>query len=259
MAASTRPREACPTVYGPVASRRHGRSLGINLGRSDRKICTWGCLYCQCGIGRTREFEENDARPSEDAVLAQVRESLFSGDPIDSITFAGNSEPTTHPRFGAIVRGLLGLRRMMGGHWILNCLSNGSELENPGVLDACDLLDEIWIKLDCAQEALFQRLNRPLARTGTLEDHLSRIHRLARPCLQTLVWKSPEDSALANWTEPNREALLQAYARVRPHRIHLTTLARTPASLRLKPVPAEELTAFADRIRSQGLPVESFG
>jgi wyosine [tRNA(Phe)-imidazoG37] synthetase (radical SAM superfamily) len=89
-------KEACPTIYGPVTSRRHGRSLGINLGNPIYKICTWGCVYCQCGVGERRAFSAGDGLPSVDEVLTDLTEALIrlqaDGQKLDSVTFAGNTE-----------------------------------------------------------------------------------------------------------------------------------------------------------------------
>lgn len=253
------PHGHCPTVYGPVQSRRHGRSLGVNLGSADQKICTWGCVYCQCGMGQRRDFVDGkDTRPRAEVVLSLVQEFLAKDPSLESITLAGNSEPTTHPDFPVIVDELLRIREQSGSSWTVNCLSNGSQLDRTDVVRACNLLDEAWIKLDCAQDGQFQRLNRPLARVGTVANHVERIQRLQRPRLQTLVWSCPSRPTLSNWTTENQDALVRAYLAIKPALIHLTTIARAPALPELHPIPEAELNAFASVVRASHLQIEVF-
>lgn len=258
---------ACPTVYGPVSSRRQGRSLGVNLGLPERKVCTWGCVYCQCGMGERGEIAP-ERRPSAKEVIQSVgealRESALSKDlRIDSITFAGNSEPAAHPDFLVIVHSLVRLRKEMDASWVINCLSNGSEMGRPDVMSAYELLDEVWIKLDCAENDLFTRLNRPVQKVGTIAQHLQRMSSLKGLLrIQTLFWDSPQESGkengLSNSGESHREALLEAYRKLSPRKIHLTTIARQPAVSSLRPVSEVFLRRFGNRVAAEGFEVECF-
>lgn len=250
----------CPTVYGPVKSRRHGRSLGINLGVPNRKVCTWGCVYCQCGMGERGEIADAK-RPALFEISSEVREYLQeSSEPMDSITVAGNSEPGTHPDFLPIVKELLAIRESLGGQWTINCLSNGSELDRTDVVRACRELDEAWIKMDCALDDLFQRLNRPMSRVGKVADHIARITKLGDKIrIQTLLWDCQTDPSLTNATPENLAALLEAYCKIRPRQIHLTTVSRTPALPMLTPVAPAVLESFAKQVQERGLAIEVFG
>ena len=122
-----------------------------------------------------------------------------------------NHEPTRHPHFREIVADVLELRARSGASWIVNVLSNGSELENPGVIEALNALDEAWLKLDCGTDDLYRRLSRPLPELGGVAEHVARIRRLRRPRLQTLLWEAGDQAKLASWTEGNRAALLECY------------------------------------------------
>lgn len=252
------PRTNCPAVYGPVKSRRHGCSLGINLGLPSTKVCTWGCVYCQCGMGQRRELESGDQAVGKDDILDQVRRTLLTCGPLDSVTIAGNSEPTKHPEFLAIVNGLLELRKELSATWTLNCLSNGSELDQADVRRACDLLDETWIKLDCATDEMFRRLNRPLLRIGGVVRHIERIAALRRVFIQTLVWDCPDAPPLSNWNERNRRSLREVFQKLKPRKIHLTTVARYPAVSQIRAVQKPELEEYAGLLKQDGLNVETF-
>ncbi len=248
----------CPLIYGPVLSRRHGRSLGINLGIPNQKVCTWGCIYCQCGMGERREIKPSERNVSAREIVSLIGITLKEDPKIDSITFAGNSEPTAHPDFFEIIQGILSLRKELQGEWIINCLTNGSELDRSQVIEACALLDDIWVKLDCGIDDLFQRFNRPLSRIGGLRGHVGRIKKLKDISIQTLVWRSDESPKLSNWTNENKRALLKLYSDLKPRKIHLTTIARDPAVSKLKAVPKTELLEFADQVKKLGLALEVF-
>lgn len=247
----------CPTIYGPVFSRRHGKSLGINLGNPIKKICTWGCVYCQCGFGERRDFEPTDGRPNRAMVIDGLNEWLDHGHAIDSVTFAGNSEPGTHPEFLEIVRDVLEVRSSRGARWIVNCLSNGSEIDNPSVRQAYGLLDEAWLKLDCGIDEQHRRLSRPIVRVADLNRYIESLATLPHVRLQTLFWSATVDS-LGNWDDANRRALLQAYKRIKPVEVHVTTVSRMPALELLTSVDKLALEEFAEQVKCLGIAVKVF-
>ncbi|MGN1210019.1 MAG: radical SAM protein, partial [Duodenibacillus sp.] len=99
-------------VFGPVQSRRLGRSLGINLLPADGKLCSFDCVYCECGLNGERVPREK--MPSRACVASELERTLSAmrdkGETLDALTFAGNGEPTGHPEFLAIVRDVRALR-----------------------------------------------------------------------------------------------------------------------------------------------------
>ena len=92
-------------VFGPIHSRRLGVSLGMNLLPVDGKICSFDCLYCECGLNRERRTQSH--LPSREAVKQALESKLAAmqaeGVAPDVITFAGNGEPTLHPEFGGFI------------------------------------------------------------------------------------------------------------------------------------------------------------
>ena len=90
-------------IYGPLLSRRLGRSLGINLLPTKYKICSFDCLYCNYGYTDLQTL--NPPRqdfPTTDAVLTAIKQALQKEDKLDYLTFSGNGEPTLHPEFTTI-------------------------------------------------------------------------------------------------------------------------------------------------------------
>ena len=203
-------------------------------------------------------MEEASHVPSLSSVLSELRERLSVIEKLDSVTMAGNSEPSAHPDFRAIVEGVLELRESLGGKWVFNCLSNGSELDRPDVVRALDSLDEAWIKLDCATDDMFFRMNRPLKRVESVAKHIQRISRLRKARIQTLVWNYPALPSLGNWNPENKEALFKAYAELKPVEIHLTTVKRETAFPGLQQVPYTEMENFAAELRKSGLEARVF-
>ncbi len=174
--------EALTPVYGPIKSRRHGFSLGINVGLTEEKVCTWSCLYCQCGFGSRREFysQENAQRIAVKELLEIITEAVKTYSRLEAITLAGNTEPGTYPDILALIKGLIKLKVMSRAKWKIVILSNGSELDKPEVVQAFNLADEVWLKLDAGTEKGFQQFNRPISKVGTLEDHVCRLKQVKK-------------------------------------------------------------------------------
>ena len=100
------------TVFGPIHSRRLGRSLGINLLPTRGKICNFDCIYCECGWNR--DGRNDSVLPTAQKVRTDLEnklmELMLAGTPIDSITFSGDGEPTLNPEFPQIIADTLFLR-----------------------------------------------------------------------------------------------------------------------------------------------------
>ena len=92
-------------IFGPVHSRRLGLSLGVNLLPTESKLCSFDCIYCECGWnaehpGARRFNTREDVRTQ---LATTLRRMVADGTPPDVITFAGNGEPTMHPEFEAVI------------------------------------------------------------------------------------------------------------------------------------------------------------
>ena len=137
-------------VFGPVHSRRLGLSLGVNLLPADGKLCTFDCLYCECGLNE--EHRPKTDMPSRALVAQKLEERIRSlaleGRPVDAITFAGNGEPTMHPDFAAIVEDTVAIRDRLAPSAKLCVLTNSTNLLKPGVAEALRRFDLPMFKLD---------------------------------------------------------------------------------------------------------------
>jgi wyosine [tRNA(Phe)-imidazoG37] synthetase (radical SAM superfamily) len=246
-------------VYGPVRSRRLGASLGVNILPAHRKICNFNCAYCQYGWTRERETEIDPAEwPAPVAVVEAVRRALRDlrekGQPVDHVTLAGNGEPTLHPRFAEIVERLRLVRDQEWPSARLAVLSNGGTLDRPVVVAALRRVDDPYVKLDTADPVIMRKLNGTRRGTIVPADGLRNLPHLT---VQSLFTR--DGSGLIDNTTP--EALrqwLDVLKRIRPSRVHVYSLDRSPAWGKLQVVPRAELEAIASRVRREGIPAEVF-
>lgn len=139
-------------IYGPVHSRRMGLSLGINLMPEDGKICTFDCIYCECGFNQDREPMTN--RPTREEVAkaleTRLKEMSAHHEMPNVLTFAGNGEPTGHPQFPEIVDDTIALRDRYCPEAAISVLSNATLIHRKAVYDALMNIDKNIMKLDTA-------------------------------------------------------------------------------------------------------------
>lgn len=248
-------------VYGPLHSRRLGRSLGVNLLGSGDKLCSFNCRYCQCGWTKhpTLEVGERLADlPSgeqvAEALEKRLRQLHHGKVPIDVITFSGNGEPTLHPELAAIIGAASALRDRYTPGSKLGILSNSSTVHRPEVLAAIGELDLKLMKLDAGSEALVHRINVP-AKGFDFARMVQGLARLDGVLLQSMfVWGRTENTdptAIRDWAD--------RVAEVQPLGVHVYTIDRAPADPDLQPVPREVLDSIAGYARRRaGVPVDVY-
>ena len=150
-------------VFGPIRSRRLGSSLGINLLPEEGKICTFDCIYCECGWNKDGR---NDTKlPSAERVRKALEIKLqrcFANQvPIDSITFSGDGEPTLNPEFPQIIDDTIALRNNYFPHSKITVLSNATMVHKPEVFNALRKVDNPTMKIDAPTNALIEKINHP--------------------------------------------------------------------------------------------------
>ena len=226
-------------MNGPLRSRRLGASLGLNLLPARSKVCSFNCPYCECGFNTPKA---DGARwPSPDEVAHSLRRALtrLPARP-DWITFAGNGEPTMHPRFPVVVDRVLAVRAELAPAARVGILSNGLAAGAPAVRDALLRLDARMMKLDPGP---MERVNGVQYDGERVADH----YRALRPCIvQAMVakgadWDGSSAASMAAW--------LPLLRRADPGAVHLYSLARAPADPMLQDVPRERLEEMANAVR----------
>jgi len=222
-------------VYGPVPSRRLGRSLGVDL--VPFKTCTYDCMYCQ--LGHTTDQTTRRTRYVDtDRVLAEVKVKLESAPLPNYVSLAGSGEPTLHAGIGELIAGIKRLTRVP-----VAVLTNGSLLWDPDVRKALMEADLVMPSLDAGDEATFQQVNRPHRDIAfdAMVDGLAAFTAQFR----RLVWLEVMlvDGINATGREARKIAALAR--RIRPSRVQLNTVSRPPAEGCARAVPAEHLSRLA--------------
>jgi len=245
------------TIFGPVRSRRLGVSLGVNLLPSDRKVCSFDCIYCEAGYNA--QGPGKSGLPTPEKVKADLEARLADmkakGEPLDVITFSGNGEPTVHPQFPEIIDAVVSLRDRHFPQAKVSVLSNSTRIFSPAVADALRRVDNNILKLDSAIERTVQLLDRP-----NLSYRLPKvIEQLAQfsgsGIIQTMITRGSHDGeAVDNSTDEEIAALIEAYKEIGPREVMLYSLDRSTPEERLKKVPKEELAAIAARVEAAGIP-----
>lgn len=250
-------------AFGPIFSRRLGQSLGINLLPNDTKICSFNCIYCECGWTFENPELRKDSFLPATQILEAIEHKLFEcqekNSVIDSITFSGNGEPTLHPAFGEIINGLLLLRKQYYPSAVITCLSNSTQLHRQDVLEALKKIDNPILKLDAGSEALFQLINKPTISVSQQEvvQNLKKLSGIA--IIQTLFLKGKIDNHyFDNSNEENINAWLTNLEDIRPKQIMIYSLDRETPQKELIRLTREELEQIAIRVRNKGFQTSVF-
>jgi wyosine [tRNA(Phe)-imidazoG37] synthetase (radical SAM superfamily) len=222
-------------VFGPVPSRRLGRSLGVDP--VPYKTCNYDCLYCQLGPTPQTTMERKEYVPAE-AILAEAALRFEAGVQADVITLSGSGEPTLHSDLGRIIRGLKALNAAP-----VVVLTNGSLLWQEEVREALAAADTVVPSLDAGDAAMFGRINRPHADISfeRMVEGLAAF----RGGYSGHLWL--EVFLLAGLTDTEAEAAkMAALARyIRPDRVQLNTVARPPAYAEALAVPRARMIELA--------------
>ncbi|HYM22560.1 MAG TPA: radical SAM protein [Vicinamibacterales bacterium] len=247
-------------VYGPVRSRRLGRSLGINLLPAGLKVCNMNCAYCQYGWtrGRTRTQPPGATWPAAQTVAAALTARLAlaaeRNEIIDRITVAGHGEPTLHPEFEEITARMQFVRDRFAPGIPLAILSNSTTAGWEDVRRALALYDERYMKLDAGDPITYARLNGPGASVTEIVQHLQEVPSI---CIQSM-FVTEDAHQVDNSTDGAVNEWLAAVASVRAREVHIYTLDRPPALAALKPVSRRRLREIAERVRAAGIHAELF-
>ena len=247
-------------IFGPVDSRRYGRSLGINPLPPDVKLCNFNCPYCECGwtdVKASRKAEKSLFPPVdliEEALRGVLEEVRRNGPPIDNITVAGNGEPTMHPEFPKLVDRLLAVREELQPEAGLIILANSTNLDRPEIVEALSRLDEQVMKLDAGTNETFRKIALPM-RPMTLEEICKALVQLPRVVIQAMF----VEGRICNTGEAEIAAWLERLRQIQPNRVQVYSIDRKAADTRLQRVSPEMLQHIARRVEQEtGIPAEVF-
>ncbi len=245
-------------IFGPVHSRRLGLSLGINLMPADGKVCTFDCIYCECGFNA--DHKPKKRRPTREEVAAALEERLKAmkaeGRLPDVLTFAGNGEPTAHPHFAEIIDDTISLRDTYCPNAKVSVLSNSTFAHLPNVHAALERVDNNILKLDTVDPAYINKVNRPTGIRYDVEKIIETLRSFnGHVIVQTMFMRGKMgDEDVDNTSENYVAPWLETVKRIKPQAVMIYTIDReTPDHDLLKASP-EVLDAIRDRVLALGIP-----
>ncbi len=236
-------------IFGPVASRRLGRSLGIDLVAPS--TCTFNCVYCECGR-TTQLVTERREYGDVDRVIADLDRILASHPALDFLTFAGSGEPTLSLSLGRVIRHL-----KEHTPYPVAVLTNGSLLWQPAVREELRPIDLLIPTLTTAREETFRYIHRPhpsLHLSTILEGMVT----FRREC-PVEMWLEVFLIPGVNTDFQELEGMRDWIARIRPHRVQLNTRHRSPAESWVQPAGIRVLRQAKAIFEETGVPVEIIG
>jgi wyosine [tRNA(Phe)-imidazoG37] synthetase (radical SAM superfamily) len=233
-------------IYGPVNSRRLGRSLGINLLSLDEKVCSFDCIYCQYGRTQVKTFSPDaDRFPDIERVLQAIEEALQAPE-FDYLTFSGNGEPTLHPNFPAIVDGARDLLTRYHPKAKLALLSNASTVNRPAIRDAILRLDLPIMHLDAGDPDTLARINRPVSQVE-FDQIVAGLKQIPHLVIQSVLI----DGQVSNIRGEAYQAWVAALAEIRPTQVQIYSTERPVPKSGIQCVTPEVLASIAAEVEGR--------
>ena len=244
-------------IFGPVHSRRLGISLGINLLPADGKVCSFDCIYCECGFNEDHRpklplpTREEVAQKLEEKLRQMVAEEQLP----DVLTFAGNGEPTCHPHFAEIIADTIRLRNQYCAKAKVSVLSNSTMIHRQQVHDALMRVDNNILKLDTVDPAYINKVDHP---NGTYDvqliiDRLKAFH--GHVIIQTMFMRGEcKGESVDNTGDEYVNPWLEAVKDIAPQQVMIYTIDRETPTQGLLKATHEQLDNIRDRVIAAGIP-----
>ncbi len=244
-------------VFGPISSRRLGSSLGINLLSTKEKICNFDCIYCECGSLSDEKKQSDRFVDQYELILSLVQNlatCLSEKIPVDTITFAGNGEPTLHPDFPEIISRVIPLRDKFFPEAKIAVLTNGMTLKNREIRYALEKIDKTIVKLDAGSDEAITLIDRP-QKWQSIDRFKQELSQFEGPLtIQTMFLRgningepidnaSPE--ALENW--------FNQLIDIMPSEVMLYSLDRDTPIQTIEKVQKKELEIIAEQVNQLGI------
>ncbi len=244
-------------IFGPVHSRRLGISLGINLLPADGKVCSFDCIYCECGFNE--DHRPSLPLPTREEVVqkleTKLQQMVVNGQLPDVLTFAGNGEPTCHPHFAEIISDTIRLRDQYCPKAKVSVLSNSTMIHRQQVHDALMRVDNNILKLDTVDPAYINKVDHP---NGTYDvqliiDRLKAFH--GHVIIQTMFMRGEcKEESVDNTGDEYVTPWLEAVKTIAPQQVMIYTIDRETPTQGLLKATHEQLDAIRDRVIASGIP-----
>jgi len=246
-------------IFGPVHSRRLGISLGINLLPADGKVCSFNCIYCECGFNE--DYRPHLPMPTREEVAEKLEEKLrqmtAEGQLPDVLTFAGNGEPTCHPHFAEIIDDTIRLRDQYCPKAKVSVLSNATFIHRPQVHEALMRVDNNILKLDTIDPIYINKVDRP---TGAYDVRsvIEGMKAFQGHCIiQTMFMGGSLQSSMESVDNTGEDFVapwLEAVKEIKPQQVMIYTIDRETPMAGLQKATHEQLDAIRDRVIATGIP-----
>jgi len=233
-------------VYGPIPSRRLGRSLGVNL--LPKKTCTYSCIYCQLGRTNHLQLKRKSFYPKEE-ILNNILHSYPNSIP-DYITFVGDGEPTLYRHLGWLIRNV---KRRLNARVAI--ITNGSLLYRKDVRQDLEMADVVIPSIDAGDERLFNVINRPHPGIdfSTVINGISefRHNYSGKLWIEVMLLRGLND------TEPELMKIKNIITKIKPDRVYLLTPIRPPAEKLVNP-PDHRNIKIARELLVESIPIVEY-
>jgi len=244
-------------IFGPIHSRRLGISLGINLLPADGKVCSFDCIYCECGFNA--DHRPTLPMPTRQEVAtkleAKLQEMTVEGQLPDVLTFAGNGEPTCHPHFAEIIDDTIGLRNEYCPQAKVCVLSNSTMIHRQTVHDALMRVDDNILKLDTIDPDYINKVDRPNGSydVQALTERMKAFN--GHIIIQTMFMRGTYNGAsVDNTGEAFVGPWLEVVKSIKPQQVMVYTIDRETPAQGLEKASREQLDAIRDRVIEAGIP-----
>ena len=245
-------------VYGPIHSRRLGMSLGMELMPLEHKLCTFDCVYCECGFNQPVSHPVLPTREEvKQALHSKLQALQEEGTPIDVITFSGNGEPTLHPDFLGIIRDTCALRDKYFPTAKVSVLSNSTQLARPDVVEALRLCDNRILKLDSAIDSTMRAIDQPVNNELTVSKIMALLQQFDGGfTLQTCFLRGEHNGVHIDNTTPEEvQAWYEAVDVLHPKQIMMYVIDRATPVKTLEKVAREDMERIAAPLQAKGYEV----
>lgn len=246
-------------VFGPIHSRRLGISLGMNLLSVDGKLCSFNCIYCECGLNENRKTHTK--LPTREEVKLALQQKLQSmkdeGIAPDVITFAGNGEPTLHPEFSGIIEDTIATRNYYFPHTKIAVLTNSTMIHKEDVFEALNKIEDNILKIDSVLDSRIKQLNNPNLSSFNAKELIEQLCRFkGNVIIQTMFLKGEHEGvSVNNMTEEEISGWIEALKLIKPKQVMIYTIDRETPVKELRKATHEELDTIAERARKEGFDV----
>jgi wyosine [tRNA(Phe)-imidazoG37] synthetase (radical SAM superfamily) len=232
-------------------------SLGVNLMPTTAKLCSFDCVYCECGWNQPVSHPELPTREQVREALASSLIAQSPDNPIDVITFSGNGEPTMHPDFLGIIQDTCALRDQYCPNAKVSVLSNSTQLGRKDVVEALLLCDNRILKLDSAIDTTMQLIDKPVNQHLTVAQIVQWLSLFdGNFTLQTCFLRGEYKGRVIDNTTPEElSAWYQIVDILHPKQVMIYVIDRATPLQTLSKVPTEEMEAIAAPLREKGIDV----